>query len=403
MEISQLEQMIRWLDDERKRDRAQLAALEERVLQQQSIIESQATEIQGLEQDVTRITADLRRTDDYAGMIEKTNRDMTSNFDTLKTQMRRDKLDGEQVRRTEIEVLNEMITEMDKKIRPLLRYDEQLSARAAGEQRLQGQVQTVVNALADLTKRTEDRLQAIVYLEEQRRADTRRLAALEGDLPPLRKAIDEQATRQMRLEDNLRKLPTRVDEAIAIAKSYDPRIEELRIADFQREQKVKQYLDQAELVNVEVQRLVEQTQKYALLFNQNKQALDGLEAFQTRLERRMNEIAEMQRLTEERLRREWEEWQATFARDWQKRQVTEEDRWRRQDLNNQQGVEHDAAVDEQLELMFAELLALWQELSVIADRWTVAISDMMKENRTVPSEHVKSLRTFAEEHYRQLL
>ncbi len=55
----------------------------------------------------------------------------------------------------------------------------------------------------------------------------------------------------------------------------------------------------------EVQRLVEQTQKYALLYNQNKQALDSLVAFEERLEKRQNEIAEMQRLTEERLLRQW--------------------------------------------------------------------------------------------------
>ncbi len=63
-----------------------------------------------------------------------------------------------------------------------------------------------------------------------------------------------------------------MDEAIEIAKSYDPRIEALRVADFQREQRVKKYLEQAEVVEGEVQRLVEQTQKYALLYNQNKQS-----------------------------------------------------------------------------------------------------------------------------------
>ena len=31
MELTQLEQMIRWLDEERKRDKAQIAALQERA------------------------------------------------------------------------------------------------------------------------------------------------------------------------------------------------------------------------------------------------------------------------------------------------------------------------------------------------------------------------------------
>jgi len=292
---------------------------------------------------------------------------------------------------------------MDKKIRPLFRYEEALKAREAGEQRLQGQVQTLTNSVADVTKRTEDRFQSIVYLEEQRRADTRRIAAVEGELPNLRKPVDELAARQIRLEDSIRKIPPRVEEAVEIAKSYAPRIEELRIADFQREQRVKQYLEQAAQVNEEVTRLVEQTQRYALLYNQNRQALEGLEAFQARLEKRQNEIAEMQRLTDERLRRQWEEWQTIFARDWQKRQVTEEDRWRRQDINNQKLTEHLAEIDEQTEYYYTEIVALWEEMQNVLDRWRKSIQDTLTQNQTAPADHIKELRRYAEDKYKQLL
>jgi hypothetical protein len=257
--------------------------------------------------------------------------------------------------------------------------------------------------LADLTKRTEDRLQSIVYLEEQRRADTRRVSELEGQFPGILKRVDELSARFVRLEDSVRKLPSRVDEAIEIAKSYDPRIEELRVADFQREQRVKKYLEQAERVNEEVERLVEQTQKYALLYNQNKQALEGLNTFQDRLEKRQNEIAEMQRLTEERLLRQWEEWQSTFARDWQKRQVGEEDRWRRQDIRNQKTTELFAELEEQNELHYQEIVALWEELLANVERWDRALRDAVLPNQTMPSEHLKDLRRYAEEKYKQLL
>jgi hypothetical protein len=278
-----------------------------------------------------------------------------------------------------------------------------LEARSAAEQRLQGQVQTLSNNLADLTKRTEDRLQSIVYLEEQRRADTRRVSELEGQFPGVSQRVDDLSARFVRLEDSIRKLPARVDEAIEIAKSYDPRIEELRVADFQREQRVKKYLEQAERVEEEVERLVEQTQKYALLYNQNKQALEGLNTFQDRLEKRQNEIAEMQRLTEERLLRQWEEWQSTFARDWQKRQVGEEDRWRRQDLRNQKTTEQFAELEEQNELHYQEIVALWEELLANVERWDRALRDAVMPNQTMPSEHLKDLRRYAEEKYKQLL
>ena len=285
----------------------------------------------------------------------------------------------------------------------MLRYEEPLKAREAGEQRLQGQIQVVANELADLTKRTDDRLQPIVYLEEQRRADTRRVTVVEGEFPPIRKSIDEMVARQARLEDSIRKIPARVEEAVQIAKSYNPLIEELRVADFQREQRVKQYIDQAARVNQEVVRLVEQTQKYALLYNQNKQALDALEAFRVRLEKRQNEIAEMQRLAEERLKRQWEEWQTTFARDWQQRNVAGEDRWRRQDLANQKVTEHFATVDEQTELAYREIVAIWEEMRAAVDRWGKAMQEVVAPNQEVPTQRLKVLRRYAEEKHKELL
>ncbi len=403
MEITQLEQMIRWLDEERKRDKAQIAVLQERIEQQIQTLQTQAKEIDQLRQDLVTVQTDIRRTDDYPSMIETTQRDLSANIEAIKVQVRRERLEADQTRRGEIEMVNDMIADLDKRLRPMARYEEQLEARAAGEQRLQGQIQTTANTLADLGKRTEDRLQSIVYLEEQRRADTRRISEVEGELPGLRKRIDESAARFVRLEDNIRKLPARVDEAIEIAKSYDPRIEALRVADFQREQRVKKYLEQAEQVEGEVQRLVEQTQKYALLYNQNKQALDGLGAFEERLEKRQNEMSEMQRLTEERLLRQWEEWQTSFARDWQKRMVTEEDRWRRQDLANQRAQEQLVELEEQLVVHYQELVALWEELLANVDRWNRTLQDAVKPNQVMPADHLKDLRRYAEEKHKQLL
>ncbi|MBN1873282.1 MAG: hypothetical protein JXA33_03560 [Anaerolineae bacterium] len=403
MESSQVEQMIRWLDEERKRDKAMVLALQERIEQQMQVIEAQAVEIENLHHDIANLRTDLRRTDDYPEMVQKTHRDLSTTIDDFKETIRRQKAEGDKLRRAEIELLNELIGDLDQKIRPFSRYEEMLRAREAGEYRIQTQLQQLTNELADLGKRTEDRLQSIVYIEEQRRADTRRITAVEGEVPPLRQSMDELAVKFVRLEDSIRKIPARVDEAIQVAKSYDPRIEELRVADFQREQRMKQYADQAERVNEEVTRLVEQTQRYALLYNQNKQALDAMEAFQVRIEKRQNEMAEMQRIAEERLRRQWEEWQAVFARDWQKRLVSEEDRWRRQDLANQRATEHFASVDEQVELFYRELVALWEEMLAALERWNKSMREAFPPHHVVPTQRLKDLRRFAEEKHKELL
>ena len=201
MEITQLEQMIRWLDEERKRDKKEVLALQERMEQQMQVIESQSVEIEGLHQDIVALRTELRRTEDYPEIIEKTRRDLSGTIEDFKVKIRRQQLESEKMRQVEIETLSEQIGELERKIRPMLRYDEAIQAREAGEQRLQAQIQQISNELSDLTKRTEDRLQPMVYLEEQRRADARRIAAMEGELNSLRKADEEIAAKFPRLED----------------------------------------------------------------------------------------------------------------------------------------------------------------------------------------------------------
>jgi len=113
MEITQLEQMIRWLDEERKRDRTQLAALQERVEQQMQTIQAQASEIKGLRQTLTTLQADVRRTDDYPTMLEAVQRELTSALEELKVQVRRERLEAEQMRHMELEGINETLAAPD--------------------------------------------------------------------------------------------------------------------------------------------------------------------------------------------------------------------------------------------------------------------------------------------------
>ena len=45
-------------------------------------------------------------------------------------------------------------------------------------------------SVSDLSKRSDDRVQAVTYLEEQRRADNRRIAELESETVELRRRLE---------------------------------------------------------------------------------------------------------------------------------------------------------------------------------------------------------------------
>jgi hypothetical protein len=235
-----------------------------------------------------------------------------------------------------------------------------MSAFRAETRRLSEAFQRMDVSLADMSQRSDDRVQAVTYLEEQRRADNRRISDLEQDATELHKRLEVVNKKIPLLEDTLRKQTTRIDQAIQETKKYEKPIEELRISDFQREQKMKQYLDQGEHVSREMERIREQTQGFIEQQQLVKRALDKLERFQARLEKRQNEVAEMQRVAEDRLKRQWEEWQDSQDKQQKKRDVITEERWREQGRTNDVHLKRLDALRSEADQHRAQLDTLWE-------------------------------------------
>jgi chromosome segregation ATPase len=146
--------------------------------------------------------------------------------------------------------------------------------------------------------------------------------------------IDGLRARLPFIEDRIQKLEPRITEALEAPKKFEKPIEELRASDFQREQKMKQYLDQGEQVNKELERVRGQTIGFIEQQQEVKRYLNRLDSFRARHEKRQNEVTEMQRVAEDRLRRQWEEWREEQTKFLKKGEVTAAERWQRQDKTN---------------------------------------------------------------------
>jgi hypothetical protein len=189
--------------------------------------------------------------------------------------------------------------------------------------------------IKDLAARSDDRVQAVTYLEEQRRADNRRIAELEQDTTELRKRVEAQAAKLPLIEETVGKHKAHFDKSLEQLKDFQSVIDEVRASEFRRDQAAKKYVDQAEEVKQEMEDWRSQTQRFVEQFQLNKRSLEKLEGFQARLEKRQNEVAEMQRLAEDRAKRQWEEWQKARDKELKKRQLILDEHWQAQEKTNQ--------------------------------------------------------------------
>jgi chromosome segregation ATPase len=360
LELTQALQTIKWLDEERRRDKASIATLQEQVQGLDRQLAQQGAQLQEMQTALAGAQSVLTQVTEFQRLVSSYRDDIVLQMDQREETRRKEQIESDRLRRMEYEALTSNLNRLEKELSILSRWEEDMSAFRAETRRLSEAFQRMDVSLADLSQRSDDRVQAVTYLEEQRRADNRRISDLEQDTTELHKRIEVVNKKIPLLEDTLRKQTTRIDEAVQEMKKLEKPIEELRISDFQREQKMKQYVDQAEHVSREMERIREQTQGFIQQQQLVKRALDKLERFQARLEKRQNEVAEMQRVAEDRIKRQWEEWQDKQDKQQKKRDVITEERWREQGRTNDTHLKRLDALRSEADMHRGQLDTLWE-------------------------------------------
>jgi hypothetical protein len=397
MDLTQAMQTIRWLDEERRKDKAAIAALEEQAQTHEQQIAQQTAQVQELQTSLAGVRGVLTQVTEFRQLISNYRDELVLQMDQRDETRRKEQAESDRLRRMEFETLTTNLNRLEKEMRVLPQYDEELNTRRAETQRLNEAIQRINTSVSDLSQRSDERVKSVTYLEEQRRADNRRISDLEQDSTDLHRRLETLSKKLPLLEDTLRKQTTRIEEAIQETKKYEKPIEELRISDFQREQKMKQYLDQGERVAHEMERIREQTQGFLEQQQLVKRALEKLERFQARLEKRQNEVAEMQRVSEDRLRRQWEEWQDEQNKKQKKRDVVTEERWRQQGQTNDEHLKRLNGLHSAANLHRAQLDTLWETRRSDATNLLQAAQDIYEALVGPIDEQLTTLRSEQEE------
>jgi chromosome segregation ATPase len=376
MDLTQAMQTLKWMDEERRRDKVAIAALEERIQGQDQRLAQQAAQIQELRTALSGVQGVLTRVTDFGQMVSNFKTELMLQMDSRDETRRKEQVESERLRRIEYEALVSNLNRLEKDMRVLPQYDEDLDSLRVETQRLSEVLQTMDVTVTDIGKRLEEPVRAVTYLEEQRRADNRRITELENDLPDVSRKIDVLDKRFPLLEESIQKQRVRIDSAIEETKKYEQPIEELRVSDFQREQKMRQYLDQGEQVSQELARMRAQTQSFVEQQQEVKRAMSALEKYKVRIERRQDEMAEKQRLADEYIQRQWEEWQTARAKEQKKHEVIIEERWRQQEQTNADHVKRLNSLKSTDEMYRAQLDSLWESFRAEATSLLKAAQDV---------------------------
>ncbi len=363
MDINQAARMIEWLDEERRRDKATIATLEQRLAQQQDTIGMLSKRLNSMESDQTVIKTQVTPSGREGDLIEQVRKEMLQLLENAEA--KRLTAEREAERRADLSRENVMrpIRELTDRLDKIERQTNEFPSHQVERERVSDSVATLQQRVDDLYKKVEEPDRRLAFLEEQRRQDNRRLSEAQSEIPEVQKQVDTIRPKLTLLED----LTLRIER----------RVQDVQNAERERREGMQQFIDQQTLLiqqrdqqinelvkrfgeqDSEMQRNIERFEVWSETYRQMKKIVDDFERIGDRLERRINEVAEMQRLSEERFRQEWNDWTSDDQKRWKQFTISNDEVWRNHDKEFDRFVQKIAELEGMFPPIVDSLTRLW--------------------------------------------
>lgn len=364
MDINQAARMIEWLDEERRRDKTTIATLEERLAQQQEAFEAFQRRLNSVESDQTVMRNQFVPNGRDLDLQDATRKEIRQMVEQLEA--KRLTAEREAERRAEIQRENIMrsVREVEERLGNVARQTGEMPVLQMDRDRFGSAIGMLQQKVEDLFKKLEEPDRRLAFLEEQRRQDTRRVSELETEIPDIKKQVDSIRPKIALIED--------------LSIRNERRAQEITNSDRERREQIQQFIDQQTLLmqqrdqqiesllkrfgdqdNV-MQRNIERFESWEESHRAMKNIIDDFNRIGDRLERRINEVAEMQRLSEERFRQEWNNWRSDDQKRWKQFTLSNDEVWRGHDKDFERFVQRLEELAEQLKPLNDSLSRLWK-------------------------------------------
>jgi chromosome segregation ATPase len=320
MELDQIVKRLEWIEDERRRDKAALASLEERVLSVEGGIPALQQQVKQLAGEVARQSASLARFDQIESSLVQVRVDFNRNLEAIEKIRTEHERETDKVRRVELEGINKAVGEVRKGLDPIPDLKKGLQARMEEEFRLGRLIEEFERKVLEARRNDDEYKRNQRLIEERQGQDSKRLADMLGEVSALRKRVDEFRGKVDLTADQNRKIDARLGDLFNSEaerrQAQASFLEKQALIQVERERTWKEWLVRFEMVEKQASGLDAQLQALETTHRSVKRSQEGLDEVTQRIDRRINEITEMQRLTDDRFRQDWTSFKADDQKRW---------------------------------------------------------------------------------------
>ena len=310
LDLNQMTQLLTWLDEEHRKDKAMLMSLQSQLDVQKAQLTDQARQLQEVQAALTRIEAQLPG----LAQIESSLQNIRTEFAGLLAKHAAEQEAREEARtrtdKVESETIARIVRQVQERVDALGSFDNTVAVLREEDSKLRSEMTRAFTQLAEITKRLEAQDQRITLV-------TQDVQALRDTLTSTRLTHEGLNSQIMALKAALEALGARLDAKI---EQLPPLIEELgkkEQADIIALQAKLQ--DQDRLIDelgkemqpfkASIARWTKQMEKFTEDFERDRKTLYDLRELERQIRQQGNEALELQRLAAERMRTELREWQ----------------------------------------------------------------------------------------------
>ena len=383
MNIEDLAKKIEWLEKEHRKDRGTISVLQEKVVSFEGTFSLLQNQLKELNSDLSRYKSTGARLDQFDTMVTQYRAEVTKSIDEMEKRRLKHERDIEDRRRMEVDVINKSLIEVRASIDSLQELRRGLQGRIEEDLRLARVFGDLEKKLDEFSHVDDDIRRSVRSIDEARRFDVKRIADTQGELAAIRKRAEDAREKSELNADSLRQLDNRINELLS--SESDRRqaqlafIEQQSMSTVERDRGWKDIQVRFEGFsrqnsNIDQQLIsLEETQRSV---KRSQEAFDDMNA---RIERRITEITEIQRLSEERFRQEW----VTLKADDQKR-------WTNYTLTQDEWVKDLRTELERLSQRIASLDDVSQSLQDLLQQTTEATETQLQELMNWSHEYLTS-------------
>ncbi len=318
--IEQLKSNLSWLENERRKDKTGLDALEARLANLESNLPPINQQLNQLSTDLARVSAQLARFDQIETNILQMRVETNRTLETMEKQRTDHDREVERVRRVDMEAANKAIAEVRKSLDPIPDMKKNVQARIEEEFRLARLIEEVDQKITEYKRSDEEYKRSLRILDEAHRQDNKRLTDIQGELAALRKRQDEQRGKIELSGEIMRKAEMRISDVQAAESerrsTQTSFVDKLTVWQVERDRTWKEMQARYEEMTKTSVNLDTQLQNLDVVQRSIKHSQDAFDDITQRFDRRLNEITEMQRLVEDRFRQEWVSYKADDQKRW---------------------------------------------------------------------------------------